>query len=144
MDIFPSGRTGTESDNSGLRHTLTCKESPTPIRYSGSTVADSFTTGAGRGLLLLHAASKNAAANKDDKTLINFFTRNSLMGTKASPAGATLMNAFTEQNYFDRLDHDEHVHQETMIFGVIQIVLKLVFCILNGRPIGVLQLRPAH
>src|SRR4030088_3405312 len=48
-EIFPSGLTGAVMDNSGLRHTVTCTRSSTPMRYS-STFANgrsALSTGAG-------------------------------------------------------------------------------------------------
>src|SRR5690349_21687825 len=37
--ILPSGRTGTDIDTSGLRHTMILIASPGPIRYSGFTAS---------------------------------------------------------------------------------------------------------
>src|ERR1700712_1492980 len=55
MEIFPSGRTGTEIDNSVFLHTLICSASPTPIRYSSNTPRSEI-GGIVTFLLLLHAA----------------------------------------------------------------------------------------
>src|SRR5690606_18460815 len=73
MDTLPSGRTGTDTDNSGLRQTLISSASPTPILYSTSIPA-SMRGGCSTSLVVVQALSISDSA-RQLIAQINFFTR---------------------------------------------------------------------
>ncbi len=95
-EILPSGRTGTLVDNSGLRHTLICKASPTPIRYSSVTPRSEI-GGAVTFLELLHAANTQAANTSPNHAI--FFI--DILREKSE-----LVNALAQQDNFNSLNHD--------------------------------------
>src|SRR5205085_3866222 len=49
-----------------------------------------------------------------------------------------------EQDRLHRLEHDHGVEQKALVLHVVEVVLQLLPCVLDGSAVGVLYLRPAR
>src|SRR5436305_4600689 len=64
---------------------------------------------------------------------------------KAGEAAASrILSSTTPENYdLDRLKHDNRIEKQRLVLNVIEIVTKLLNCVFDRGPIGILDLRPA-
>src|SRR5689334_9912742 len=48
----------------------------------------------------------------------------------------------SQEHDLDRLEHDPHIKQQRSVFDVVEIILKLLYCIFDRRAVAVIDLRP--
>src|SRR5262249_16957488 len=132
-EMLPSGRTATVWVTSGSFHTLMCRTSESPTRYSGGTLAVAEDEDAASPALRSaaftfalcgcpQAKALNVQAT-DTRLIVNFFTF--IFRSQLACSQPLLFGSFAQKNHFDGFEEDGHIQRDGKVLDVEEIQLQL-------------------